>query len=105
MDLEDLAPSGASLRTTIRPAASAAPVATFTHTRAVDPAELWQPHKTTDTTRDGSQGSPFGQPGHGLEHEGTDADEKASDDLVQNIAQQHEQTANSVRAVLRPGGF
>jgi hypothetical protein len=105
IDDGDLTPAGASLRTTIRPDASAAPVATFTRTRAVHPDELWQPlTRTTETTRDGQQGSPFGRPGHGLEHEPLDQDERDSERVTRN-AFDYVKTSSTIRAALRPGGF
>ena len=76
-------------------------VATFTPTQTTDPADLWQPFtRTTDATRDGRQGDPF-QPGHGIEHEPLDQDEKDSEHTVQ-IAAPHAVAGSMVRAALRP---
>lgn len=101
IDDPDLTPAGGTLsRPVIGPRRQI--VAQFTPTQTTDPADLWQPFtRTTDATRDGSQGAPLGQPGHGLEHEPTDTAEKASQHLVQRF--DHAQTATTIRAALRPG--
>lgn len=103
MNISELTPSGGGdlSRPVLGPRRQI--VATFTPTQTTDPAELWQPFtRTTDQARDGRQGDPFGQPGHGLEHEPTDTAEKASQHLVQF---DHAQTATTIRAALRPVSF
>jgi len=95
MDLEDLTPAGASLRRAVR-GPHGRPVATFTAPVTPDPDQLWEPlTRTNDRTYGGTQGAPFGRPGHGLEHEPTDNAEKASEHTAQAAAR--------VRAALRPG--
>ena len=103
MDLDDLTPAGGgSLR---RPVLGphGAPVATFTAPPGLSLDEIWHGGRTTGMTRDGRQGDPLGQPGHGLEHEPTDTAEKASQHLVQRF--DHAQTATTIRAALRPVSF
>ena len=97
VDMDDLTPSGASFRTTMRPDASAAPVATFTRPPDLSLDEIWHGGRTTDLTRDGVQG----QPGH----EPADTDERDSGHTVQNVAAAHVQVAGQIRGLLRPGGF
>ena len=53
-------------------------------------------------TRDGRQGDPLGQPGHGIEREPLDQDEKRSQHLVRF---DHAQTASTIRSALRPVSF
>jgi len=104
MDLEDLTPAGGGSlsRPVIGP--HGRPVATFTAPETPHPDELWTPlTRMQDVTRDGQQGAPFGRPGHGLEHEPLDQDERNSEHLVQNVGA-HVQVAGQIRSALRPGG-
>jgi hypothetical protein len=122
MNIDELTPAGASLRTVLNPAASAEPVATFTATPTPDPAELWAPFtKPTSMTSDGTQGNPLGsfRPGHGLEHESANASERMAQHVAQTVARDqvedgqgddakpyrfsHAETARAVRSALRPG--
>jgi hypothetical protein len=103
MDLDNLVPQGGGSlsRPVFGPHGQV--VATFSAPQTPDPAALWEPHKTTDATRGGSQGNPFGRPG-GIEHEPLDNSEKASGHLVQNVAS-HVQAAGDIRSALRPGSI
>lgn len=102
MDLDNLVPAGGG--TLSRPVLGphGAPVATFTPAPDLALDEIWHGGRTTGMTRDGIQGAPLGyQPGHGIEHEPLDQDEKQSQHLVQRF--DHAQTATTIRAALRPG--
>jgi hypothetical protein len=123
MNIDELTPAGASLRTVLNPAASAEPVATFTATRTPDPSEAWEPFsRPTSMTSDGTQGNPLGsfRPGHGLEHESANASERMAQHVAQTVAKDqddgqdgdakpyrfsHAETAKAVRLALRPGTF
>jgi hypothetical protein len=105
LDDPDLTPAGASLsRPVLGPHRQA--VAQFTPTRVVHPDELWEPFsRTTDQACDGSQGAPLGyRPGHCLEHEPLDQDEKASGHSAQN-AYSFAETAGQIRSALRPSAI
>ena len=102
MDLDSLTPAGGgSLRREVT-GPHRVPVATFTAPSAPDPDAIWHGGRTNDMTRDGSQGDPLGyQPGHGIEHEPTDQDERNSERTVRNIAAPHAVAGSMVRAALR----
>ena len=106
MDLDTLVPAGGGSlsRPVLGPHRQV--VASFTPHQATDPDAIWEPFtRTTETTRGGQQGAPLGyRPGHGLEHEPLDQDERNSDHLVQNVFSLHD-TGGQIRSALRPGGF
>ena len=99
MDIDELVPAGGGSLRERRVFHAGQQVATFTTPPDHRPNELWKHGtRTTDATRDGSQGEPLGsyRPGHGLEHEPEDKPEREAFDTVK--------TAGMVRAALRPGG-
>ena len=95
MDLEDLTPAGGSFRFALRPASSAEPMATFTRTRAMHPAEIWSPKggKLAGPQR------PLTQPAQFYQH----AESERPADRQHNTALPPEEIARAVRSALRPG--
>jgi hypothetical protein len=103
VDLSELTPSGGGNLSCPVMGPHGRPVATFTPAETPDPADLWEPFtRTTDRTRDASQGDPFGRPGHGLEHEPVDRAERDAQKTAQSAAG-FQQTATQIRAALRGG--
>ena len=111
-DDDDLTPSGAGSLS--GPAATPArePVATFTPTAYTHPADIWPAfgglNRTTELSRGGSQGDPFGgyRPGRSIEHEHEPVDgaERDAQQTAQN-ATDFETSVAHVRAALRPGSL
>ena len=103
MDLDTLVPDGGGSLSRPVLGPHGRPVATFTPPPDLALDEIWHGGRTTDLTRDGTQGAPFGQPGHALEHEPLNQAEKDSEHTVQKAARPHIEAATQVRAALRPG--
>jgi hypothetical protein len=95
----DLTPAGALAG----PAAplTREPVAMFTRPRDLTLDEIWHGQRTTDLTRDGSQGEPLGRPGRSIEHEPVQQAERDSQHVAQSAS--HLVVGASVRAALRGG--
>jgi hypothetical protein len=98
MDLDEMTPAGGgSLRGPAAPPARE-PVATFTRPPDLSLDEIWHGGRTTDATRGGTQGIPFGyRPGHSLGHEPIARAERGAFDVAD--------TAGSIRTALRPGSL
>ena len=103
MDLDTLVPAGGGSLSRPVLGPHRVPVATFTPAPDLALDEIWHGGRTTGMTRDGTQGDPFSQPGHGIEHEPTGNAEKQSQHLVQRFDQA--QTATTIRSALRPVSF